>query len=107
MPRRLFTVTETFMVPGCGMVLIPGIAPVGNERFQVGDPLLLKRPDSSEIPTTIGSLEFRCPNPKDEVVVMLPSSARKMCQWGRKCAPTTPLNLELRLWCSVEGARRG
>jgi hypothetical protein len=72
MPRRLFTVTETFMVPGRGIVLIPGIAPVGNERFRVGDPLLLKRPDGREIPTTIGSLEFLCPNPRNEVVVMLP-----------------------------------
>jgi hypothetical protein len=71
MRRRLFTVTETFTVPGRGIVLIPGIAPVGNERFQVGDPLLLKRPDGMEIPTTIGSLEFLCPNTKNEVVVML------------------------------------
>lgn len=71
MPRKLFTVAETLIVPGRGIVLVPGIAPVGNERFHVGDPLLLKRPDGMEMATTIGSLEFLCPNPDNEVVVVL------------------------------------
>jgi hypothetical protein len=71
MARQLFTVTETFSVPGRGIVLIPGISPVGNERFRVGDALLLKRPDGTEIMTAIGGLEFLTPNPNHELTVML------------------------------------
>jgi len=71
MARHLFTVTSTFSVPGRGIVLIPGITPVGNEQFHVGDALLLKRPDGTEIMTDIGGLEFLTPNPNHEVTVML------------------------------------
>lgn len=71
MQRRLFTVTRTFVVPGRGLVLVPGIAPTADETFRVGDPLLLKCPDGTERSTTIGGLEFSSPNPKGEVVVML------------------------------------
>jgi hypothetical protein len=71
MARQLFTVTGTFSVPGRGIVLIPGISPVGNERFRVGDALLLKRPDGTEIITGIEGLEFLAPNPNHEVTVML------------------------------------
>jgi hypothetical protein len=71
MERRLFTVTDTFLIQDRGLVLVPGIAPVDDESFRVGDALLLKRPDGVEITTTIGGLELLCPNPKNEVVVML------------------------------------
>jgi hypothetical protein len=71
MARQLFTVTGTFSVPGRGIVLIPGISPVGHERFRVGDALLLKRPDGTEIVTDNGGLEFLNPNPNHEVTVML------------------------------------
>jgi hypothetical protein len=69
--RRLFTVTDTFLIPGRGLVLVPGIAPIDDEQFQVGDSILLKRPDGVEIRTTIGGLELPHPNPKHEVVVLL------------------------------------
>src|SRR5713226_2897497 len=71
MARQLFTVTGTFSVPGRGIVLLPGISPVGNEQFRVGDALLLKRPDGTEIVTYIGGLEFLNPNPNHEVTVLL------------------------------------
>jgi len=41
------------------------------ERFRVGDPLLLKRPDGSELRTTIGGLEILSPNPTNQRVVLL------------------------------------
>jgi len=70
-PRRLFTVSDTFMIRGRGLVLAPGTVPVGGERFRAGDPLLLKRPDGTEVQTTISSLEIMNPNPNHEVVVLL------------------------------------
>lgn len=69
--RRLFTVTDTFLIPDRGLVLVPGIAPVGDERFNVGDSLLLKRPDGIEALTTIGGLELLHPNPNHEVTILL------------------------------------
>jgi hypothetical protein len=52
-------------------VLVPGILLIGEERFHVDDPLLLKRPGGTKITTTIGGLEILCPNPWCDVVVLL------------------------------------
>ena len=71
MPRHLFTVSDTFMIHGRGLIPVPGIVPVGEECFRVGDPLLLKRPDGSEVRTAIGGLAHLDPNPNREVVVLL------------------------------------
>jgi len=71
MPRCLFTVEDTFSVTGHGLVLVPGIIPVGEERFRVGDPILLRRPDGTSVSATIGGLEFLCPNPRRDIVILL------------------------------------
>jgi hypothetical protein len=67
----LFIVEDTFAIKGRGLVLAPGIVPVGEERFRVGDPLLLKRPDGSTVDVSIGGVELLCPNPRHNVVIML------------------------------------
>jgi hypothetical protein len=67
----LFVVEDTFFIKGRGLVPVPGIVPIEEERFRVGDPLLLKRPDGTSISTTIGGLERLCPNPRHDVVIML------------------------------------
>jgi len=71
MARCLFKVEDTFLITGRGLVPIPGIVPVGEERFRAGDPILLKRPDGSELATAIGGLEMLDPNPPPYVVIML------------------------------------
>lgn len=43
MARLLFTVEDTFMIEGRGLVPVPGIIPEGNEKFMVGHSILLKR----------------------------------------------------------------
>jgi hypothetical protein len=58
MARRLFIVEDTFMIKGRGLVPVPGIVPQGEERFCVGDPILLKRPDGSSLAWQIGGLEL-------------------------------------------------
>jgi hypothetical protein len=69
--RRLFTVTDTFNVTGRGIVLAPGLMPIGDERFRIGDPILLRRPDGMEIATHIDGLELPHPNPKYEVLILI------------------------------------
>jgi len=74
--RRLFTVTDTFTVTRRGLVLLPGLIPIGTERFKAGDPILLRSPDGRETRTSIGALELPHPNPENEVLIMLRDLAR-------------------------------
>jgi hypothetical protein len=68
----LFKVEDTISIASRGLVLIPGINPIGEERFRVGDPLVLKRPDCTKVSAAIlGGLELICPNPRQDVVIML------------------------------------
>ena len=68
----LFTVTETFVVPGRGVVLLPELRPVAEEKFKIGDPLRLRRPNGVEDSVRIGGLEFLKPfDGKCQLVVML------------------------------------
>jgi hypothetical protein len=71
MARLLFTVTDRFYIAGRGVIPVPGIVPATNERFRPGDPLLLKRPDGSEIYTRIAGIEMPNPNPGPVVLVTL------------------------------------
>jgi hypothetical protein len=72
MARLLFTVEDTFYVEGRGLVPVPGIVPQDEERFRVGDPIRLRRPDGSTLDWHIGGLEIICgAQPRDDVVVLL------------------------------------
>ena len=55
-------------------MLLPGLLPAGHERFRVGDPLLLRRPNGEEIPATIGGLDLF--GHTDEVPVLLAGLTR-------------------------------
>ena len=56
--RLLFTVTEAFTVQSRGVVLLPELNFVGEEKFRVGDPLRLRRPNGIEDSVRIGGLNF-------------------------------------------------
>src|SRR5687767_463766 len=76
MARRLFNVADLFTIRGRGIVLLPGIVPINDERFGPGDPLLLKRPDGTELKARIKWLEWRGkwvgepPNPRPYSVLL-------------------------------------
>ena len=40
------------------ITLFPKLEPIGKEVFRMGDPLLLKRPDGTEVSNRIGGIEF-------------------------------------------------
>jgi hypothetical protein len=69
MTRRLFTVEAVCLLRGRDLVLVPGIIPEGEERFRVGDPITLRRPDGSSVEAKISSLEFPNPNPRHTVPI--------------------------------------
>lgn len=71
MGRCLFTVKDAFAIRDRGLVLVPGIIPIGDERFRVGDPIVLRRPDGTSVDTRIGGLEMLDPNPNRDTVIML------------------------------------
>jgi len=72
MDRRLFIVEDTFLIAGRGLIAVPGIIPEGEERFRVGDPILLRRPDGSTLRWKIGGIEIlHTPTPKPEIPILL------------------------------------
>jgi hypothetical protein len=74
MARRLFIVEDAFSIKGRGLLPVPGIVPQGEERFRIGDPIVIKRPDGSRLEWTIGGIEMiLCtpPRPKTDVVILL------------------------------------
>ena len=42
MGRRMLTVEDSFLIKGRGLVLLPGLAPRGDELFRVGDSITLR-----------------------------------------------------------------
>jgi translation elongation factor EF-Tu-like GTPase len=78
MARRLFVVEDTFFIKGRGLIPVPGIIPRGNERFRVGDPIVLQRPDGSTLAWRIGGLEMiHTAVPRDDVVILLSGLAKE------------------------------
>ena len=72
MARRLLVVEDTFFIKSRGLVPVPGIVPQDDERFRIGDPILIKRADGSQLEWTIGGLErFLGTTPKNDVVILL------------------------------------
>jgi hypothetical protein len=74
MARRLFVVEDAFFIKGRGLLPVPCIVPEGDERFRVGDPILLKRPDGSRLEWTIGGLEMIHCTPRrqtDDIFILL------------------------------------
>ena len=69
--RCLFTVSDRFTVIGRGIVLIPGLKPISEQRFKVGDKIRLKRPDGTDVIVVIAGLELPVPNPENEVLILL------------------------------------
>jgi hypothetical protein len=61
---------------------------VGEEKFKVGDLLVLKRPDGVRDLARIGGLEFLNPSGAGEecqLVITLSEKAKRTFQSGRKC----------------------
>ncbi|HEX4210633.1 MAG TPA: hypothetical protein VHY56_09585 [Candidatus Binataceae bacterium] len=62
---------------GRGIVLLPQLRPVGEERFRVGDPLALKRPDGIEGRVHIAGLELLKPLEGNCLLVVMLSEKSK------------------------------
>jgi hypothetical protein len=54
----VFRIDDVFQISGRGCVVTPGIPKTGGFQLRVGDPLLLKLPDGSEIRTTLRGIEM-------------------------------------------------
>jgi len=75
MARRLLVVEDTFFLKNRGLVPVPGIVPQGDERFRIGDPILIRRADGSHLEWTIGGIEmigyaFGIPRQNDVVILL-------------------------------------
>ncbi len=54
----VFRIDDVFQISGRGCVVTPGIAKSRDLRLKVGDPLLLKCPDGSELRTVLRGIEI-------------------------------------------------
>jgi hypothetical protein len=77
MARLLFTVEDIWIVRGRGIGPLPGIIPQGDEKFQRGDRLQLRRPDGSTLMTTIAGWDMFNRGPNGEVFILLEKSITK------------------------------
>jgi hypothetical protein len=76
---KLCSVESTFVLEGVGLVILPGI-PYPSEKMRnvrVGEPIILVRPDGSEIKTAIRSIESIYRNPPADHAPIIPSEALK------------------------------
>jgi hypothetical protein len=71
MARKLFSVEEVFTVHHRGTMLLPGLTPQADERFSIGDLLLLRRPDGSEVQVNIDGIDLVHPGPNGEYAVLV------------------------------------
>jgi hypothetical protein len=58
MPTLVSKVEDVFQLCGRGCVVVPGIPKAAPFRIKVGDPLLLKRPEGSELQTVLRGFEM-------------------------------------------------
>jgi hypothetical protein len=85
------------IVPGRCVVLLPELRPVGEEKFNVGDPLRLRRPNGVEQLVQIGDLAFLKPLDGDCKLVVTLSGMRQEDVpvgtevWSVSEAPDDPL----------------
>ena len=68
--RCLFIISDTFIIKGWGIALVPGIKPEGDERFRVGDTVELRKPDGTVARVKISAIEMFSP-PSGALPIML------------------------------------
>jgi translation elongation factor EF-Tu-like GTPase len=56
MGRLLFTIEDVFLITGRGVILVPGFK--GEEAVRMGQEVLIKRPDGSEVRSTISGMDI-------------------------------------------------
>jgi hypothetical protein len=71
MARCLIVVEDAFLIKSRGLIVLPGLVPQGDERFRVGDPVLLKRPDGSLRQCPIGGIEMFSTPPRGDYPILL------------------------------------
>jgi hypothetical protein len=72
MRRCLLKVEDRFLIAGRGVIVVPGITPSDEERFQVGDPILLCRPDGTTLDWQIGGIRIlHRPVPQPDFPILL------------------------------------
>lgn len=77
MPRVVLTVEDSFAIDGRGVVLLPGLEPIGDEVFRAGDPIRIRRPDGTDLDTTMHGVEFLTSTAGSSLVILLPRDVAK------------------------------
>jgi hypothetical protein len=78
MGRLLFTVEDTFAIRERGTILVPGIPLGEDDRWHIGDALVLRRPDGSVIETTIRGVDIHSRRPISDLPVLVPAAEEEI-----------------------------
>lgn len=71
MGRFLFTIEDTFAIRERGTILAPGIPLSKEDRWHIGDSLVLRRPDGSMTETLIRGMHILHAEPNSHLVVLV------------------------------------
>lgn len=84
MEQRLSVVEDTFELSGHGsLIVVPGIPRDTPWVVKVGERLTIKRPDGSELSTSVGGIEMTSPpSPKGWALMLGPNVSKAMAPVG-------------------------
>lgn len=92
MEQFLSVIEDTFDLSGrSSLVVVPGIPRDTSWQVQNGEPLRIKRPDGSELSTSVSGIEMSCPpSPKGWALMLGDGVTKEMVPVGSEIWLTSP-----------------
>ena len=72
------TIEDVFQIDGRGCIVMPGLLLDDDPHVCVGDPVTLRRPDGTELETTVAGIEMIRTLNRNAMPVLLPKEIRKI-----------------------------
>ena len=71
------TIQDVFQIDGRGCVVVPGVALDADPHVSIGDPAILRRPDGTEIQTSVAGIEMIHTPDRNAIPILLPKNVHK------------------------------
>jgi hypothetical protein len=71
------TIQDVFQINGRGCVVVPGLLLDADPRVCIGDPVILRRPDGTELQTTVAGIEMIRTLDSNAMPILLPKNIHK------------------------------
>ena len=77
MHTHFSTIQDVFQIDGRGCVVVPGLLLDANPHVCIGDPVTLRRPDGTEIKTSVAGIEMIRTLDRNAMPILLPKNIHK------------------------------